>query len=300
MEKNIRKQIIELYKKGNSSDLISKKIGLSKPTILKVLNEEGIVRKRDRCKSLDIKKDEKGYYICRVCPKCNKEIKTHSKDKVIACRNHFNSVKGNSLCKPCSLTLQVGEGNPFYGKKHSKETKVKISKSREGKYCGDENHMKKDKYRELSKNIMKSNWDNNILNKEKMSEKLKETRRKGKIKSVITSKKEKEIIKELSKIGYKSEQSFKVDTKICDIYIKELNLIIEYFGDYWHCNPKKYDKNYFNHKKNMTAKEIWDYDSKKIDLIKSYGYNLIVIWESDLENDNKLINKLIENYVKSK
>lgn len=50
----------------------------------------------------------------------------------------------------------------------------------------------------------------------------------------------------------------------------------------------------------MTAKEIWDYGSKKIDLIKSYGYNLIVIWESDLENDNKLINKLIENYVKSK
>ena len=160
--------------------------------------------------------------------------------------------------------------------------------------------MKKDKYRELSKNIMKSNWDNNILNKEKMSEKLKETRRKGKIKSVITSKKEKEIIKELYKIGYKSEQSFKVDTKICDIYIKELNLIIEYFGDYWHCNPKKYEENYFNQKKNMTAKEIWDYDSKKIDLIKSYGYNLIVIWESDLENDNKLINKLIENYVKSK
>jgi G:T-mismatch repair DNA endonuclease (very short patch repair protein) len=50
----------------------------------------------------------------------------------------------------------------------------------------------------------------------------------------------------------------------------------------------------------MTAKEIWEYDSKKVDLIKSYGYNLEVIWESDLKNDNKLINKIIEKYVKSK
>ena len=302
MEKDIRKKIIILYKKGKSSDLISKEIGLSKPTILKVLNEEGIVRKKDRCKSLDIKKDEKGYYVCRLCPKCNKEIKTYSKDKVIACRNHFNAINGSSLCKPCSLTLQVGKGNPFYGKKHSKESKIKISKSRKGKAKGKNNSMSNKEHKEKARKNLKKKWDSGEMEHARkiMSNTLKETRRKGKIKSVITSKKEKEIIKEISKIGYKSKQSFKVDTKICDIYIEELNLIIEYFGDYWHCNPKKYEENYFNQKKNMSAKEIWDYDSKKIDLIKSYGYNLIVIWESDLENDNKLINKLIENYVKSK
>ena len=50
----------------------------------------------------------------------------------------------------------------------------------------------------------------------------------------------------------------------------------------------------------MTAKQIWEYDSQKIDLIKKYGYNLEVIWESELKNDNKLINKIIEKYVKSK
>lgn len=299
MDNKIRKKIISEYKKGKSSLQIVKIVGLSKPTILKVLNDEGLVRKRDRCKSLNIKQDERGYYVVRTCPKCKKEIRTYSKEKTIACRNHYKKINGSSLCKPCSLTLQVGDGNPFYGKKHNKETKVKISKSRKGKYCGDENHMKKDKYRELSKNIMKSNWDNNILNKEKMSEKLKETRRKGKIKSVITSKKEQEIIKELSKIGYKSEQSFKVDTKICDVYVPSLNLIIEYFGDYWHCNPKKYKEDYFNHKKSMTAKQIWDYDNKKIDLIRSYGYNLVVVWESDFKNNTKLINKILEKYVKS-
>jgi G:T-mismatch repair DNA endonuclease (very short patch repair protein) len=50
----------------------------------------------------------------------------------------------------------------------------------------------------------------------------------------------------------------------------------------------------------MSAKEIWKYDEEKIDLIKKSGYNLEVVWESDLKNDDKLINKIIENYVKSK
>jgi hypothetical protein len=41
-------------------------------------------------------------------------------------------------------------------------------------------------------------------------------------------------------------------------------------------------------------------NKKKIDLIKSFDYNLEVIWEGDLKNDNKLINKIIDKYVKSK
>jgi len=300
MEKEVREKIIKEYKNGKSSLQIVKIVGLSKPTILKVLNDEGLVRKRDRCKSLNIKKDERGFYIVGICPKCKKENKTYSKEKTIACRNYFNKLKNSSLCKPCSLQLQVGEGNPFYGKKHSKKTKRKISKSRTGKYTGDSNHMKKQKYRELSKNIMDSNWKNNILDRQKMSEQLKDTRRKGKIKSGITSKKEKEIIKILKNLGFESIHSFRVDSKICDIYIPKLNLIIEYFGDYWHCNPKQYNSDYINQKKSMTAKEIWDYDSNKIDLIRNNGYNLEVIWEQEFKNDNKLINKILEKYVKSK
>jgi len=93
-----------------------------------------------------------------------------------------------------------------------------------------------------------------------------------------------------------SIQSYRVDTKICDIYISSLNLIIEYFGDYWHCNPDKYDENYFNQKKGKTAKQIWDYDKNKIDLIRNFGYNLEVIWENDLKHDNKKILEILNKY----
>ena len=252
MEKDTRKKIIELYKKGKGSTSISKEIGLSKPTILKVLNEEGIVRKKDRCKSLDIKKDEKGYYICRICPKCNKEIKTLSKDKVIACRNHFNKLKGTSLCKPCSLTLQVGEGNPFYGKKHSKES-IK-----------------------------------------KMNTTLTKTPRKFS----SSSKPEKEIEGILKKLKIDVKRTYKVNEYICDIYIPNLNLIIEYNGDYWHCNPKKFNKDYLHPHKKKTSEEIWNEDKLRIDNIRKYGYNLEVVWESDYKGKTTL-QKIIKKYVKN-
>ena len=297
MDIKTEKKIISQYKKGKSSIEIVKIVGLSKPTILKVLNKHNLVRKRDRCSTLNIKKDGEKYYVTRKCPNCNKDIKTTSKDKTIACRNHFTKLEGASLCKPCSLKLQVGEGNPFFGKTHKKESLDKMSKSKKGQYSGNKNHMKQEKYRKMSRDIMRSNWDNGILDRKVISEQMKQTQRSGKIKSVIVSKREKEIVKEIKQLGFKPISSYRVDSKICDIYIPSLNLIIEYFGDYWHCNPNKYESDFFNKKKNKFAWELWDYDKKKIDLIKSYGYNLEVVWEGDLKLNNKLINIILEKYV---
>lgn len=298
MDNKIKNKIIKEYLKGKGSTTIEKELRVPKKTILKILNDEGIVRKRDRCKSLDIKKDGEKYYVTRKCPKCGKDIKTISKDKIIACRNHFNKINGTSMCKPCSLELQVGEGNPFFGKKHTKKSLSKISENRKGKGVGGNNSMGNPKWRKKATENLKKKWDNGEMEHARkiMSDKLKETRRLGKIKSTVTSKKEKEIIKELKQLGYNPTQSYRVDSKICDIYIPSLNLIIEYFGDYWHCNPKKYDANYFNKKKNKFAWELWEYDKKKVELIRNYGYNLEVVWEKDLKDDSKLINLIIEKY----
>ena len=46
----------------------------------------------------------------------------------------------------------------------------------------------------------------------------------------------------------------------------------------------------------MTAKELWDYDKNKIDLIRNKGYNLEVIWESEYKKNQNIINKLIKKY----
>ena len=50
--------------------------------------------------------------------------------------------------------------------------------------------------------------------------------------------------------------------------------------------------------KKKTAKELWEYDKNKIDLIKNCGYNLEIVWESDLKANHTIINKLIKKYDK--
>jgi G:T-mismatch repair DNA endonuclease (very short patch repair protein) len=288
--------IINEYLSGKSSLVLEKELGVSKPTILKILKKYDIIRKRDRCKSLDINKINDKYVVLRKCPKCNDDVIVSSNNPTITCRNYFQLIE--SLCRKCSFISQIGEGNPFFGKSHTESSKKKISNSRKNKAMGDKNSMSNLIWRKKASDNLKKKWDRGEMEhiRKIMSDTIKETIRLGKFKSVIRSKKEKEIIVELEKMGYFVIHSFKVETKICDIFIPTLNLIIEYNGDYWHCNPKKYDSDYFNQKKQKTAKELWEYDKTKVDLIIKNGYILEIVWESDLKEDNTLINKLIKKY----
>ena len=43
-------------------------------------------------------------------------------------------------------------------------------------------------------------------------------------------------------------------------------------SNYWHCNPNKYDPNYYNSKVTKTAKEIWKYDEDRVNYIISKGF----------------------------
>jgi len=85
---------------------------------------------------------------------------------------------------------------------------------------------------------------------------------------------------------------------LIDFYIKELNVGIEFQGDIWHANPKKYkpsDKPY-PFQKDLTAKEIWEKDRVKNDFLRTKLNKLIIIWESDLYKDGieQTVNKIIK------
>jgi G:T-mismatch repair DNA endonuclease (very short patch repair protein) len=277
MDDKIEKKIILEYKNGKSSIDIVKIVGLSKPTILKVLNKHNLIRKRDRCSSLNIKKDGDKYYVLRKCPSCENEIKTYSKDKVIACRNHFNKINNKSLCRTCMGKNNIGEGNPFFGKKHSNKSKKKISESRRGKAIGDKNGMFKKE------------------NRDKIGNKLIERIKINPIKYSKVSKLELSLLKMVSKQYPDAIGSYNVDRYICDIFIPSLNLIIEFNGDYWHCNPNKYDKDYYHIIKQKKSKDIWEEDRIRVDNIKKNGYNLEVIWECDLKTPYYL-NTILKKY----
>ena len=74
--------------------------------------------------------------------------------------------------------------------------------------------------------------------------------------------------------------------------------IIEFNGDMYHGNPKKYKSGDYPHpfRKNITAQEMWDKDKRKNDLAISKGFEILVIWDSEYRwgNREEIINKCIK------
>lgn len=68
--------------------------------------------------------------------------------------------------------------------------------------------------------------------------------------------------------------------KSVDIYVHSKKLVVECFGDYWHCNPKKYAPDYYHQIIKLTAKEIWDKDAIRVEQLKRIGYDVWIVWES--------------------
>ena len=71
------------------------------------------------------------------------------------------------------------------------------------------------------------------------------------------------------------------EVRIDKYYVDGLkdNDVYEFFGDYWHANPDIYlaEDMIFR----STAKEKWEKDKKRAEVIKLHGYNFYVIWESE-------------------
>lgn len=82
-------------------------------------------------------------------------------------------------------------------------------------------------------------------------------------------------------------------TFFVDFYIPEKNVIIEFYGDYWHANPLFYNNT--DMIKSRQASEIWREDENRIQSIKEYTKcSIIIVWESDYKK-NKF--NVIENIV---
>ena len=77
-----------------------------------------------------------------------------------------------------------------------------------------------------------------------------------------------------------------------DFTIQNILLIIEFNGDYWHANPKFYkadDIIKYPGNKLIKAKEIWERDKVREQILKFNGYKLITVWEDDYRKDPDLV-----------
>ncbi|HPM21638.1 MAG TPA: hypothetical protein PLY35_10385 [Thermotogota bacterium] len=63
-------------------------------------------------------------------------------------------------------------------------------------------------------------------------------------------------------------------------------------------NPRFYKATDINKANKNTAQKIWTVDNDKIQMLKSKGYEVIVIWEYDWNNTTELIKENLQRCLK--
>jgi len=228
---------------------------------------------------------------------------------------------GKEVSKNCSLGYcnkcrdRSGKNNPFYGKKHDRKmienTKKKLSKIIRNKWQeeGYKNRVirgvskpRRDGFKKEQSKRIKEWYKNNPEQRNIRSLKMKESWDNGKIEPNINSINESKLEKEL-RIKLKKllpdrkvrKSTLKIEKRwfYPDIKIDD-KIIVEFYGNYWHANPKLFKaEDIFHHK--LKAKDIWENDKKRIHILESNGFKVFIIWQDEYE-DNK--EKCVDNLIK--
>ena len=85
----------------------------------------------------------------------------------------------------------------------------------------------------------------------------------------------------------------KTKWRLFDFLIENI-LLVEMNGNYFHANPRMYSEDDIIKiaKREIKAKDIWNYDAHKMKLGKNSGYNILVLWEDEFVGmtDKEVIN----------
>ena len=87
---------------------------------------------------------------------------------------------------------------------------------------------------------------------------------------------------------------------IPDILIKDLRIIIECYGDFWHAHENLFEDHEIHP---ITKRLIADHrknDNYRIKCFENREYTVIIIWERDWHNSNELIKNIIRNEINQK
>lgn len=101
---------------------------------------------------------------------------------------------------------------------------------------------------------------------------------------------EKKIRYYLDEIGikYYPQYHIKGHPYLYDIFLEEFNTIIEFQGDYWHANPRRYPPGTMlaiQSVGKILVEDIWEKDLLKKLAAENSGISVIYIWEMDFKKD---------------
>lgn len=92
----------------------------------------------------------------------------------------------------------------------------------------------------------------------------------------------------LDKMDVLYEQNATIGKYTVD-FLTDRGVIIECYGDFWHCNPNTYIDSYYNKPLQMTASQKRTKDQQRVDELKSQGYDVVCLWEYDIKNNPSYI-----------
>lgn len=102
----------------------------------------------------------------------------------------------------------------------------------------------------------------------------------------------------LNKNNIAYEREYIIEYYAIDNYLIEHNLFIEVMGDYWHSSPLKYNEN--KYKINSIQRKTLQHDKQKHTYIKNhFNKETLYLWESDIENNVEICEKLILAYIRN-
>ena len=187
-----------------------------------------------------------------------------------------------------------GEKNGFFGKKHSSESivamKLKLAEWRKNMPFEEKILIKK-KISDSQKRLQKENPNE-----------YSEAKARGGRGSFLAqsrnykmNKIESKVFEKLSELGLDGfDYSVILGFNQYDFGNKEDKILIEVHGDYWHCNPKIYNK-----PKNATQTNKIIDDRRKADFAKKHGMKLYVIWENDIKQGDFSVLEEVKSYIKN-
>ena len=160
------------------------------------------------------------------------------------------------------------------------------------------------KWNQYCKDRGKSSNIEFVQEKYNLSKEQAELKLADRYKNRYTSKSEKQFVENLERILGKLV--YTNETKQYCIWSHELSAplfydvtdyekkkIIEYNGDYWHCNPNKYSSDFIIKQSGVSALEVWQRDAIKLNEAKKRGFSVLVIWESDYFNNRQAVENQI-------
>jgi len=73
-----------------------------------------------------------------------------------------------------------------------------------------------------------------------------------------------------------------------DAFVSETNTVYEFFGDYWHGNPDRFDRTQEHPVCKKTFGQLYEETKTRISRLKTAGYLLVYVWERDFNLTKRL------------